>query len=158
GLPTWYEIRVSKDGHTARTSRYDLMVAMNAETYEDDIDEVAPGGWVLYDSSWPLAPSLLRSDVTFLGVPYAQMCIDHFSEARERALMKNIVYVGTLAALLDLDMDVISGMLTEKFARKPALKQSNEKAIRLGYDHAKASYPCPLPIRLETMNATRESI
>ena len=158
GLPTWYEIRVSKDGHTARTNRYDLMIAMNAETYEDDIDEVVPGGWVLYDSSWPLAASLLRSDVTFLGVPYANLCIQHFSAARERTLMKNIVYVGTLAALLDLDMDVIAGMLHEKFARKPALKQSNEKAIRLGYDYAKEHFACPLPIRLEGMNATSESI
>ncbi len=158
GLPTWYEIRVSKDGHTARTARYDLMVAMNAETYEDDIDEVRPGGWVLYDSSWPLAKELLRSDVTFLGVPYAALCIEHFTEARERTLMKNIVYVGTLAALLGIDMDVISGMLAEKFAAKPALKKSNEKAIRLGYDHAKKSFACPLPIRLETMNATVDSI
>jgi 2-oxoglutarate ferredoxin oxidoreductase subunit alpha len=158
GLPTWYEIRVDKDGHTARTARYDLMVAMNAETYAQDIDEVRPGGWVLYDSSWPLAKSLLRSDVTFLGVPYAKLCIEHFREARERTLMKNIVYVGTLAALLDIDMDVVQGMLAEKFAAKPALLKSNAKAIRLGYDHAKEHFACPLPIRLETMNATGDAI
>jgi 2-oxoglutarate ferredoxin oxidoreductase subunit alpha len=90
GLPTWYEIRVNKDGHTARTSDYDLMVAMNAETYARDVDEVRPGGWVIFDSSWPLDPSLMRSDVTFLGVPYAQLCNETFRESRERTLMKNI--------------------------------------------------------------------
>jgi 2-oxoglutarate ferredoxin oxidoreductase subunit alpha len=158
GLPTWYEIRVNKDGHTARTARFDLMVAMNAETYAQDIDEVRPGGWVLYDSSWPLASSLMRTDVTFLGVPYAKLCIEHFSEARERTLMKNIVYVGTLAALLDIDMDVVQGMLTEKFAAKPKLMTSNAKAIRLGYDYAKAHFDCPLPIRLETMDATADKV
>lgn len=158
GLPTWYEIRVNKDGHTARTATYDLMVAMNAETYAQDIDEVRPGGWVLYDSSWPLAKSLLRSDVTFLGVPYAKLCIEHFSEARERTLMKNIVYVGTLAALLDIDMDVVQAMLSEKFAAKPKLMASNAKAIRLGYEYAKTHFDCPLPIRLETMDATADKI
>ncbi len=158
GLPTWYEIRVDKDGHTARTARFDLMVAMNAETYAQDIDEVRPGGWVLYDSSWPLASSLLRTDVTFLGVPYAKLCIEHFSAARERTLMKNIVYVGTLAALLDIDMEVVQGMLTEKFAAKPKLMTSNAKAIRLGYDYAKTHFDCPLPIRLETMDATADKV
>src|SRR5579883_1410725 len=84
GLPTWYEIRVNKDGHTARTSEYDLMVAMNAETYARDVREVKVGGWVLYDSTWPLDPQLLRPDVTFLGVPYARLCNDAFAQARER--------------------------------------------------------------------------
>jgi len=158
GLPTWYEIRVSKDGHTARTSRYDLMVAMNAETYARDVKEVREGGWLLYDSSWPLDKSLMRPDVHFLGVPLAQMCSDHFHQARERTLMKNIVYVGTLAALLDIDMEVVANMLKEKFAKKPALMDSNAKAIKLGYDYAKEHFACPLPIRLEKMDATKDSV
>jgi len=158
GLPTWYEIRVNPHGHTSRTARYDLMVAMNAETYAADIAEVRSGGWVLYDSSWPLPNELRRDDVTYLGVPYARMCTEAFREARERTLMKNIVYVGTLAALLDFDMDIVSGMLQEKFAKKAPLLESNAKAIRLGYEHAKAHFDCPLPIRLERMNATAESI
>jgi 2-oxoglutarate ferredoxin oxidoreductase subunit alpha len=158
GLPTWYEIRVNKDGHTARTATYDLMVAMNAETYARDIKEVREGGWVLYDSTWPLAPSLHRPDVTFLGVPLAQMCNDHFQQARERTLMKNIVYVGCLAALLQIDMTVVEQMLVEKFSKKPALKESNHKAILLGYEYAKKHFQCPLPIRLEKMNATQKSI
>ncbi|MBV9949459.1 MAG: 2-oxoacid:acceptor oxidoreductase subunit alpha, partial [Myxococcales bacterium] len=158
GLPTWYEIRVNKDGHTARTSEYDLMVAMNAETYARDVKEVRSGGWILYDSTWPLHPSLERPDVTFLGVPYAKLCNDAFSQARERTLMKNIAYAGTLAALLDIDMDIVAGMLKEKFGKKPALMESNHKAIRLGYDYAKAHFRCPLPIHLRKMDATRQSI
>jgi 2-oxoglutarate ferredoxin oxidoreductase subunit alpha len=158
GLPTWYEIRVNKDGHTARTSDYDLMVAMNAETYARDVREVRPGGWVLYDSSWPLNPSLMRSDVTFLGVPYAQMCNETFREARERTLMKNIAYAGTLGALLDIDMEIVSGMLREKFSRKQALMDSNTKAIKLGYDYARKNFDAPLPIRLRKMDATKDTI
>src|SRR4051795_1784967 len=78
GLPTWYEVRVNGQGYTARAIDYDLMVAMNAETYARDIKEVKTGGWVLYDSSWPLSAALVRPDVTFLGVPFAQMCNDAF--------------------------------------------------------------------------------
>ena len=158
GLPTWYEIRVNKDGHTARTSEYDLMVAMNAETYARDVKEVQPGGYVLYDSSWPLPDALLRSDVTFLGVPYAKLCNDAFAASRERTLMKNIAYAGTLAALLGIDMDVIGGMLSEKFAKKPALMESNKKAIQLGHDYAVEHLECPLPIRLASMDVTKDSI
>src|SRR5438445_8092853 len=158
GLPTWYEIRVSDRGHTARTAEYDLMVAMNAETYARDVKEVRSGGWLIYDSTWPLAESLMREDVTFLGVPFAKLCNDAFAESRERTLMKNIAYVGTLAALLDIDMEIVSGMLKEKFAKKPALMESNRKAIQLGYDYAMKHFECPLPLRLKKMDATKDSI
>jgi 2-oxoglutarate ferredoxin oxidoreductase subunit alpha len=158
GLPTWYEIRVNKDGHTARTSEYELMVAMNAETFARDVREVKSGGYLLYDSSWPLNPSLHREDVTALGVPYAELCNGAFSQSRERTLMKNICYVGTLAALLEIDMEIVSGMLKEKFGKKPALMESNRKAIMLGYDYAKKHLDCPLPMRLEKMSATKDSI
>src|SRR3954453_10640615 len=107
GLPTWYEIRVSADGWTARTPDFDLMVAMNPATYTRDIAEVRAGGWVLYDDSWPLDARLLRGCVTFLGVPLGRMCIDAFAGSRERTLMKNIAYAGALAALIDLDLEVI---------------------------------------------------
>jgi len=158
GLPTWYEIRVNHEGHTARTSDYDLMVAMNAETYAADVREVRSGGWLVYDSSWPLNPALARTDITFIGVPYAALCNETFGESRERTLMKNIAYAGTLAALLDIDMDVVGQMLKEKFSKKPALMESNKKAIRLGYDYAKEHFSCPLPIRLQKMDANAGSI
>ncbi|HKQ70058.1 MAG TPA: 2-oxoacid:acceptor oxidoreductase subunit alpha [Polyangiaceae bacterium] len=158
GLPTWYEVRVSKDGHTARTPDFDLMVAMNAETYAADIREVVSGGYVLYDSTWPLDKALSRSDVTFLPVPLSKMCTEAFKESRERILMKNIVYVGVLVALLSIDMDVVTKILEEKFKGKPALVESNRKAIKLGYDYAVDNFQCPLPLRLSKMDATKDSI
>src|SRR5215510_5218719 len=158
GLPTWYEIRVSKDGYTARTPHFDLMVALNAATYQKDVAEVRTGGYLLYDSSWPLDEKLHRPDVTYLGVPLAEMCNATFKGVRERILMKNIAYAGALAALLEIDTDIIKALLKEKFGKKPALMDSNQKAVDLGYDYAKAHLPAPLPIRLETMDATKDSI
>jgi 2-oxoglutarate/2-oxoacid ferredoxin oxidoreductase subunit alpha len=155
GLPTWYEIRVSGDGYTARTPLFDLIVAMNPATYARDIAEVRPGGWLMHDSSWPLDARLLRDDVSFLGIPFGRMCIEAFRGDRERTLMKNIVYTGALAALLDIDLSVIDGIIEEKFARKPKLVESNFQAVRMGYDHARERFECPLPIRLERMDATR---
>ncbi len=157
GLPTWYEIRVSKDGYTARALDYDLMVAMNGTTYDRDIKEVRPGGFVLHDSSWPLDPHLHRDDVTFLGVPLAEMCTANFKESRERILMKNIAYAGALIAILDVDMQVVEQLLDEKFAKKKALRDSNHKALKLGYDYAKANF-APLPFRLEKMNENGDKI
>jgi 2-oxoglutarate/2-oxoacid ferredoxin oxidoreductase subunit alpha len=158
GLPTWYEIRVNGRGYTARSRSFDLFVTVNPASYERDIREVREGGWVMHDSSWPLREELRRPDVTFLDVPMAALCREHFKGDRERILMKNIVYVGALGALLELDLDVVRGLLEETFARKKALLESNFLALELGYDHAKAHLPCPLPIRLEAMDATRDAI
>lgn len=158
GLPTWYEIRVNKDGYTARTPVFDLMVALNAATFQRDVAEVRSGGWLLYDSTWPLAEDQMRSDVIYLGVPLAEMCNEAFVGVRERILMKNIAYAGALAALLDIDTDVLVNLTQEKFGKKPALLESNRKAIALGFDYAKEHLPCPLPIRLEKMDATKDSI
>jgi 2-oxoglutarate ferredoxin oxidoreductase subunit alpha len=154
GLPTWYEIRVNQDGHTARTPIFDLIVAMNQSTLEKDIAEVRSGGWLVYDSSWPFDEALLRDDVTFLGIPFGRMCVQNFKGARARILMKNICYAGALAALFDMDLEIIEGMIREKFARKPALVDSNFLAIKLGYDYAKEHFACPLPARLEMSDRT----
>jgi len=159
GLPTWYEIRVNGAGHVARIPQFDVMVAMNPQTYAQDIEELAPGGWLLYDSSWPMADALARDDVSFVGIPFAELCVQHFDGARERILMKNIAYAGALAALLQIDMDVIRGLLEETFGeRKKHLLDSNFKSIRLGYDYAVERYECPLPVRLEAMNENDDSI
>jgi 2-oxoglutarate/2-oxoacid ferredoxin oxidoreductase subunit alpha len=158
GLPTWYEVRVNKHGHTARAQDYDLIVAMNAETYARDVKEVRTGGYLLYDSSWPLDEELARKDITFLGVPLAKMCNEIFNNSRERILMKNISYLGTLVALLDIDMGIVDHMLEEKFSKKKALLDSNHKALRAGYDFAIENFDCPLPFRLEKMNATGDKI
>ena len=158
GLPTWYEIRVSKDGYTARTPHFDLMVALNAATYAKDVAEVRSGGWLMYDSSWPLDATLTRDDVTFVGVPLAEMCNATFKGVRERILMKNIAYTGALAALIGMDTEVLSALTKDKYAAKNSLLDSNEKAIALGYDYVKTHFDCPLPIRLEKMEATKDSI
>ncbi len=158
GLPTWYEIRVSKDGYSARIAPFDLVVAMNPGTYSRDVAEIRPGGWLMYDSSWPMSKALAREDVTVMGIPFGQMCNDTFTGDRERTLMKNIAYAGALAALLDIDMTVIEEMLNEKFGRKKHLLESNYKALRLGYDYARKHYACPLPFHLERMDATGDHI
>jgi 2-oxoglutarate ferredoxin oxidoreductase subunit alpha len=158
GLPTWYEIRVSKDGYTARPSEVDLVVALNPATYAKDVATVRPGGWLLYDSSWPLDPDLVKEGITVLGVPFGRMCVEAFEKDRDRTLLRNIAYAGALAALLDIDMQVVGQMLTEKFGKKPHLLDANHKAITLGYDYARANFACPLPIRLEKMDATGDSV
>ena len=158
GLPTWYEIRANGSGHTARSRSFDLVVAMNPATYRRDIDEVRAAGWVLHDSSWPLARDLLRDDVTFLGAPMAEMCSDNFTGDRVRILMKNIIYVGVLAALLEIDRGVLRSLLEQTFAKKKALLDSNFLALRLGYDYAKEHFDCPLPVHLAPMDENRESI
>jgi 2-oxoglutarate/2-oxoacid ferredoxin oxidoreductase subunit alpha len=158
GLPTWYEMRVSRKGYTARTPDFDLMVAMNPATYQKDITELRPGGWLVYDSTWPLDERLVRPDVTPLGIPLAEMCNAAFKGVRERILMKNIAYAGALAALLDMDTEIIRALLAEKFSKKPALMDSNRKAIDLGYDFVKSHFASPLPIHLEPMDATKDAI
>ena len=158
GLPTWYEIRVSKDAYTARPSAVDLVVALNPSTYAKDVATVRPGGYLLYDSSWPLDPTLVREGITILGVPFGQMCVEAFEKDRDRTLLRNIVYAGTLVALLDLDMGIIETMLNEKFGKKVRLLEANQRAIRLGYDYAKQHFTCPLPFHVQGMNATSDSI
>jgi 2-oxoglutarate ferredoxin oxidoreductase subunit alpha len=158
GLPTWSEIRVNKHGYTARTPQFDLMVAINPATYDTDVAEVGANGWLLYDSSWPLDDRLKRPDVTYLGIPLAELCNATFKGVRERILMKNIAYAGALAALLDMDTEIIRVLLDEKYGAKKALMDSNQKAVELGFNYARAHFDCPLPIHLEKMDATKNSI
>jgi len=158
GLPTWYEIRVSAEGHLARSGRVDVMVAMNAETYRKDHAEVAAGGYLIYDSTWPRSQLFNRADIHILGVPLSRICNESFDKARSRILMKNIMYVGVLAALLDLDMNVLKGLLNEQFAAKASLLDANQKALDLGYAYAKEHFSCPLPFRARTLDKTRDHI
>ena len=158
GLPTWYEIRVNKTGYTARAIDYDVMVTMNAQTYAADISEVRKDGYVLYDSTWPLAPELVRADVHFLGVPLTKLSVDNFKESRERILMKNICCTGALVAFLAIDLQIVSNLLDETFQRNTQQREFNQLALRLGYEYARKHFDCPLPFRLETMDATRDKI
>ena len=158
GLPTWYEIRVTGDGYQSRSNRVDIMVAMNVQTYSRDMADVATGGWLIYDSTWSRSQSLNRDDITVIGIPFSQLCNENFDGVRARILMKNIAYVGAVAALLDIDLDVITKLLEETFAAKADLIDSNMQAIRIGYDYARENVSCPLPMRVETMDATGTSI
>ncbi len=158
GLPTWYEIRVTADGYRCRSDRVDVMVAMNAQTYARDMAEVEPGGCLIYDSTWPRSSLLNREDITIIGIPLSKMCNEHFDGARARILMKNIAYVGAIAALLDVDLDIIKALLEETFADKAHLIDANMEAIHLGYDYASDRFPCPLPARVEKMDRTKGQI
>lgn len=155
GLPTWYEIRVTGDGYRAAAGRVDVIVAMNAQTYAQDLAAVEPGGWLIYDSTWPRSRLLDRQDINIIGVPLSQICNESFDGARARVLMKNICYVGVLAALLQIDINVIEHLLQETFASKPKLIDSNLKAIKLGFDYASAHFDCPLPVRVAPMDKTK---
>jgi len=158
GLPTWYEIRASEKGHLARSGRVDVMVAMNAETYKHDLEEVASGGCLIYDSTWPRHSLLKRDDITIIGVPLSKMCNENFPNARARILMKNVVYAGVLAALLDFDLEVITTLLNETFAKKANLLEANQLAIRMGYDWAQANLDCPLPFTARTSDKTSDKV
>jgi 2-oxoglutarate/2-oxoacid ferredoxin oxidoreductase subunit alpha len=158
GLPTWYEIRVSGDGWTARPAAIDMGVALNPATYARDAAAVREGGYLLYDSSWPMDRALARADLTILGVPFGAMCVENFTGDRERTLLRNMVYAGSIAALVGIDMAVIDGLLEERFGKKRALLDANHRAVRLGADYALAHFDCPLPFRLERMDATRDCV
>ncbi len=154
GLPTWYEIRLTKDGYMARSGSADFVVAMNAETYAQDLAEVSPGGYLLYDSTWPRPDLHDRADITAIGVPLARMCNAEFDNARTRVLMKNMAYVGAVAGLTGMDIEIIRGMVEEMFGTKAHLIEANMKAINLGLDYVREHYPDPLPLRVEPMDQT----
>ena len=154
GLPTWYEVRVSKDGYLARSGAVDVMVAMNARTYEQDMREVSAGGTLIYDSTWPRDRLLSRADIRIIGIPLARMCNEHFAKARTRILMKNMSYVGALTALLDIDRTVIDELVREMFASKASLIDANMQAIDLGMSYALENFECPLETRIKAMNRT----
>ena len=158
GLPTWYEIRVTRDGFRSRAGQVDIMAAFNPETYARDLAEVISGGYLIYDSTWPRPALTRRDDVTVIGVPLARLCNENFKGVRTRILMKNICYAGVIAALCDLDLDIIRTLLTETYAKKPQLVEANMKAIQLGYDVARQTLDCPLPLRVQKMDATRGHI
>ena len=158
GLPTWYEIRVSGDGHAGRSGEVHMMVAMNQATYDQDLAELSTGGVLVYDSTWPRPQLESRPDVTVIGVPLMQMCNEVVKAARSRILMKNMAYVGAVAALVDIDLGVIRSLIEETFAAKAKLIDSNMEAVKLGYDYVKANYDCPLRFRVAPLDKTKGKV
>ncbi|GAB5376423.1 MAG: 2-oxoacid:acceptor oxidoreductase subunit alpha [Acuticoccus sp.] len=145
GLPTWYEVRASEAGWVARREGVDLMVAMNAQTYEEDLAAVVPGGWLLYDSSMPRVWP--RQDITVLGLPIAEICARRWHDPRQRQLLKNMVYVGAVAALLDIAPEVLESVVRDQFGGRAKLIDPNMEAIALGRDYVAEHFAAPLAIR-----------
>jgi len=152
GLPTWYEVRINEDGYVGRRGGVDLMVAMNPQTWDNDLKEIEAGGYLFYDSSKPLPKSKFRDDIHVIGMPLTEICNSTYSDPRQRQLFKNIIYVGALSALLEIDPAEIEKLFSEQYKGKEALLQSNVKALRLGRDYALQHLPCPLGIRMKRSN------
>jgi len=158
GLPTWYEVRVNEAGYLGRRGGVDLMVAMNPQTWDNDLKEIESGGYLFYDNSKPLPKSKFRDDINLIGMPLTEICNTTYSDPRQRQLFKNIVYVGALSALLEIDPAEIEKLFSEQYKGKEALLQSNVKALRLGRDYAQQHLSCPLGIRIRRANKVGNKI
>lgn len=157
GLPTWYEVRVSEAGWLGRRGGYDLMAAMNPQTWDADVAGIAPGGYLFYDSSKPLPKAKFRGDVTTLGVPLTDIANQHWDDPRQRQLFKNIMYLGALSALMGIERDVIVELIGEQYKRKPALLEPNLHALDLGREYAEKNF-APIGLRIERRDAVGERI
>ena len=158
GLPTWYEVRISEDGYLGRRDNVDLLIAMNEQTIKEDIDDVIPGGYVLYDSSKALANSLVREDVNYLPIPLKDICLHEFPNPAQRQLFKNIVYVGALAAFLKIDFKILTSMVSNQFRGKEKLILPNIHALELGHQYAIDNFKCPLRLQLKRSNKNKGKI
>jgi 2-oxoglutarate ferredoxin oxidoreductase subunit alpha len=158
GLPTWYEVRICEAGHLGARGGTDLMVAMNPQTWDKDVACIEPGGYLLYDSTKPMPKSRFRDDVTVIGIPLTAICNREYTDARQRQLFKNILYVGALSALLDIDVQVIEQLIGEQFRSKQPLISANIHALHLGRDWALANLQCPSGLRLRPAKAVGDRI
>jgi 2-oxoglutarate ferredoxin oxidoreductase subunit alpha len=149
GLPTWYEVRVSEQGWLGRRGGIDMMVAMNPQTWDADVAEIEPGGYLFYDSTRPLPPSKFRDDVNVIGMPLTEICNAVYTDARQRQLFKNIVYVGALSVLLEIDPQVIEKLFGEQYKGKEKLLSSNVQALHLGRDFAKEHLKWPIGLTVK---------
>jgi len=158
GLPTWYEVRVSEKGYLGRREGIDFMVCVNPQSMTEDVASVRKGGYFLYDSSKPLHKEYIRDDINYIGIPLMELSNNAFTEPRLRQLFKNIIYVGALSAFLDIEFDVLVGMLGEQFKGKEKLIEPNIKALKLGVDYVHEHFEYPLDIRVERRDAVGEQI
>jgi 2-oxoglutarate/2-oxoacid ferredoxin oxidoreductase subunit alpha len=158
GLPTWYEVRISEAGHLGRRGGVDMMVAMNPQTWDEDVAEIEPGGYLFYDSTRPLPPAKFRDDITVIGAPLTEICNRTYDDMRQRQLFKNIVYLGALSALLDIDAAAIETLIGEQFRGKESLIRLNLHALKLGREWALAECQCPIGLRLRRADAVGDRI
>src|SRR5450432_1059053 len=148
GLPTWYEVRISEAGHLGARGGTDLMVAMNPQTWDKDVASVEPGGYLFYDSTKPMPASKFRDDINVIGVPLTAITNATYSDARQRQLFKNIIYVGALSALLDMDAGAIAELIGEQYKGKEKLLKPNLNAMQMGRAYALAHFKCPIGLRV----------
>ncbi|QBB72145.1 2-oxoacid:acceptor oxidoreductase subunit alpha [Pseudolysobacter antarcticus] len=158
GLPTWYEVRVTEAGHLGRRGGVDLMVAMNPQTWNADLKEIEPGGYLFYDNSKPLPASKFRDDVHVIGMPLTEICNRTYSDPRQRQLFKNIVYVGALSMLLEIDPAEIEKLFSEQYKGKEKLLTSNVQALHLGRDYVREHLPHPIGLRVRRADNVGERI
>ncbi|HWM49212.1 MAG TPA: 2-oxoacid:acceptor oxidoreductase subunit alpha [Xanthobacteraceae bacterium] len=158
GLPTWYEVRVTEAGHLGARGGVDLMIAMNPQTFDKDVASIEPGGYLLYDSTKPLPVSKFRPDINVIGVPLTEICNKTYTDPRQRQLFKNIMYIGALSALLDMDVPAIEKLLGEQYKGKEKLLEPNVHALHLGRNWALANLQCPIGLRLKSADKVGDRI
>ncbi len=158
GLPTWFEVRVNDQGHIGRREGVDIMVAVNPQSFEKDVASLSPGGYFIFDNTKPLHPKFRREDIEFIGVPMMALCMENYDVPRQQQLFKNIVYIGALATLLDIDLDVIKEIINKLFAKKEKLILPNHKALELGANYVKENYKYPLKFRVERRDLVGDKI
>jgi 2-oxoglutarate/2-oxoacid ferredoxin oxidoreductase subunit alpha len=158
GLPTWYEVRISEAGHLGVRGGVDLMVAMNPQTWDKDVAAIEPGGYLLYDSTKPMPLSKFRSDINIIAVPLTEICNREYTDPRQRQLFKNIIYVGALTALLDMDVPEVEKLIGEQFKGKEKLIQPNIHALHLGRDWVLQNLQCPIGLTLKRSDAVGDRI
>lgn len=158
GLPTWYEVRISDAGHLGARGGTDLMVAMNPQTWDKDVASIEPGGYLFYDSTKPMPSAKFRDDITVVGVPLTAICNSQYSDPRQRQLFKNIIYIGALSALIEIEPAVVETLIGEQFKGKEKLIQPNIHAFHLGRDYALQHLSCPIGLRLRRSEAVGDRI
>jgi 2-oxoglutarate ferredoxin oxidoreductase subunit alpha len=158
GLPTWYEVRVTEAGHLGARGGVDMMVAMNPQTFDKDVAMIEPGGYLFYDSTKPIPASKFRDDITVIGVPLTAICNSEYTDPRQRQLFKNIIYLGVLSALLDMDPAVLEALIGEQYKSKEKLIQPNVHALHLGRDYALKNLKCPIGLTVKRADKVGDMI
>ncbi|NMP15516.1 2-oxoacid:acceptor oxidoreductase subunit alpha [Thalassotalea sp. Y01] len=150
GAPTWYDVRINEHNFLGRRAgKSDIVVAMNAQSFVADINNVCDGGYLIYDNSKQLPETLLRDNIHFLGIPISSICLKEFQNPRQRQLFKNVIYVGALAALLNIEFDVLKTLVRDQFKGKEKLIAPNIFALELGHQYAINHFDCPINYRIE---------
>jgi len=152
GLPTWFEVRVNEKGYLGRREGIDIAVAMNPQSYSQDVTELKQGGYLIYDSSW--ARDFGRDDINILEIPLTKLCVQEFSNPKQRLLFKNLGYVGLLASILEMDKEIYVSLIEEQFKGKEKLIEPNVKALNIGYKYAEDNFKDFCEIKVKNSNKT----